>query len=305
MVGGWVEPGKDNTDDLISIGYQTLPNILLAHDYETVFFSPHPNSNPLNSMLRALDFQTVHSLETMTNHLERPLDPLGEPKQAVQDRDIFAGLQKLLENRIAQGQDEPFFAATYNIGTHAFLDSPENAARYRDGKNSALNRFHEFDVAIGPFLDYFRASAYAENTVLVITADHSAFPEPPIVEAFNAPDFHQVFVDEIPMIIHAPHFALPLRFDANYENSVDLAPSLLHLIGIDNFEHAFVGQSIFNKERQDGFSIASIGHQNFLINADGITEATTQQMADQYIPEFNLIRLHQVLEKENRLFNRD
>jgi phosphoglycerol transferase MdoB-like AlkP superfamily enzyme len=298
---GWAD--KDNTGALSNLNYQTLPNILREYGYDTVFFSPHPDTNALNTMLRALDFQTVHTKETMADLLGRPLD-LPDGVGAVQDRDLFQGLRKLMEDRVSQGQTRPFFAATYNIGTHAFRDTIKNGARYQDGENPALNRFHEFDTAIGLFLDYFQNSPYAKNTLLIITTDHATYHEPSFVEAFDAPDFYRFFVDEIPMLIHAPHLDLPKRFDANYENSIDLAPSVLHLLDIESYEHAFLGQSLFVKERLDGFSTASIGSGHYLISKDGIFRQNTEDAPEQFRRHHDLIDLFQALESKNKLFDR-
>jgi lipoteichoic acid synthase len=302
MRGGWAEKGLDNTETLTNINYQTLSRVLLDRNYDTMFFSPHPDSNSLNTMLRALDFETVYNLEAMEGLLGSPISP---HSGAVEDRDLFNGLQTMLEDRARNGQTKPFFAATYNIGTHAFLDVSDRGKRYGDGQNQALNRFHEFDAAIGPFLDYFIASSYSQNTLLVFTTDHASYHEPPVVEAFDAPDFYRFFVDEIPLLIYAPHLHLPKRYDARYENSIDLTPSILHLMNIENYQHSFLGQSIFQLSRLDGFSLASIGVVDYIINSGGIYRLTAENITNQIQPYQNLVKFFQFLETKNRVFSQN
>jgi len=304
MTGGWAEKGKDNTEKLTNTRYQTLSNILRSNGYETFFFSPHSDKNHLNTMLRALDFDTVYSQEIMADHLDRPIKPQkGIAYGAVKDRDLFSGLIKLMKDRITEDNKDPFFAATYNIGTHAFLNVAEDGVRFGDGKNPALNRFHEFSTAIGPFLDYFKSSSYANNTLLIITSDHATFPEPPVVEAFDAPGFTRYFIDEMPLLVHAPNLILPERFDARYQNSISLAPTILHLLNIKNYQHAFLGRSLFDENENVDFSVANIGGDTYLINSDGVTRQTEKIIPESLKPHYNLIKLFKLLESTNRLFD--
>lgn len=57
---------------------------------------------------------------------------------------LFAEAQRLAE------QKRPFLLATYVLGTHVGLDSPD--VKYDDGKNSFLNKFYNQDYWLGAFL---------------------------------------------------------------------------------------------------------------------------------------------------------
>ena len=61
---------------------------------------------------------------------------------ALDDESLFAGLTEFLRQRAVSPDDKPFFIATYNIGTHAFIDiNPEGDVAYGDGSKTFLDKF--------------------------------------------------------------------------------------------------------------------------------------------------------------------
>ncbi len=151
----------------------------------------------------------------------------------------------------------------YNFGTHAFLDIMPNGVKYGDGSNPVLNRLHNFDYEVGKFLDYFLASDYAKNTLLILTADHADYPDKSYREISEKND-QPLFVDRIPLIIYDPSHDLPPVYDAHGRTSIDFAPTLLQLLGVKNADNSFLGTSLF--ERNPGsIGFAAIGDE-FLRN---------------------------------------
>nr|WP_284143414.1 hypothetical protein [Escherichia coli] len=62
----------------------------------------------------------------------------------------------------------------YPSGTHHGQDSPNE--KYFDGNNPLYNKFYNYDFQLGKFIDFFRRSSFYNNTLLIITSDHSTFP---------------------------------------------------------------------------------------------------------------------------------
>lgn len=149
--GGWVTGRQGTIDRLSAIRYASLPGILQSHGYQTTFISPHSNANPLNDMLRALDFATVVAFEDYPDYLQGPLHPHPDIAGAAVDQDLFGTTCAWLQSAAAEGEaTAPFLLSLYNIGTHAFTDMPPasinpGAQLYADGSNAALNRLHDFD----------------------------------------------------------------------------------------------------------------------------------------------------------------
>jgi lipoteichoic acid synthase len=211
-------------------------------------------------------------------------------------------MSKALHDRAQANSGPPFFWAAYNHGSHAFLDVPEGGHRYGDGSNSALNRFHELDTSISRFLAAFEASAFAKDTLLIITSDHSSYPEPPVVEAFADATLSPYFIDRIPLMIRVPGVKKGMRFENGIHTSLDLAPTVLHLMGIDDAEHAFLGESIFAVQPAKKQRWAAIGSEFYRINSAGVEIITAKTETEDDQAAIDEILYYYHLESENRVF---
>ena len=201
MPGGWTEPNKSKKDiskKLNGIERQSLVDILNSFDYSSLFLSPHPNDNILNSMLHGLGFKNDFTFENYKQILNREFrTTVFNSNESIADREIFISLSKIIEK--LDYTNKNFFISLYNVGTHSFLDSHVDGKKYNDGLNPALNRFHEFDYSLGLFLDFFFQSNASKDTILIITSDHAAHPEPSVRKAFEQDiDYELHIVDNIP-----------------------------------------------------------------------------------------------------------
>lgn len=295
--GGW-SGSKDRLTELSSISYAILPKILDARGYDTRIYSPYSESNQsnqFNDFLRSVGFEQVLT----------PQDFVPDsPKDTIRDRDLFAAMAADLQARDQSHKKIPFFWASYNVGSHAFLDSPVDAKKYGDGSNSALNRFHELDSSLGIFLNAFNASTFVDNTLLIITADHSTYAEPPVVEAFsNGPKFTTHFIDQIPLILRIPGVSEPLRFESGIRTSLDLTPSILHMIDVTDVEHAFLGVSIFDAQFKPDVNWGMIGRNFYRIDHTGVSEVESSVASTHEQVVSSAIIYYNHLETEDRIFD--
>ena len=111
---------------------------------------------------------------------------------------------------------------------------------YGDGQNKMLNAVHCADQLIGTFIRKIRSSPYAENTILVVGSDHL------------------VLSSDASALIQAPggmpRNNLLLVFDAGQPprivsragTTLDIAPTLLSLLGYESGEYA-MGRNLFGK----------------------------------------------------------
>lgn len=301
--GGWEAEGEDNTARLRSINYRTIPDILLDQGYKTTFLSSSSEGASFNVMLRALGFETVYTVETLSELLGGRQVALSSGTFDAADAEIFSGLKGFLEKQASSGGKQPFFVATYNVGTHAFLDSDSAGVIYGTGDNPALNRMHNFDAQLGKFLDYFQNSSFSDNTILIITADHATYPEPSVVKALQGDDYQAYFVDRIPLIIHHRGLTLPVTFDANYRTSVDFAPTLLHLLSLQKVKNAFMGFSIFEQAPAHHTPLAAMGEEFYFIDPRGISKAVGTGNEDaKHVTYQDYVRMYYWLESQNRVF---
>jgi phosphoglycerol transferase MdoB-like AlkP superfamily enzyme len=202
--------------DLVSV-----IDILNENGYETSFVNAEPDNKQFTVYLESFRCDYVTS-----GHVA---------DRTLTDKEVF----KLL-TKAAEQNEEPFFIGCYNIGTHHGYDSSD--IKYGKGYNAVLNRFHNYDAQFGAFWDAFQSSAYADNTILILTADHATFNAPEYLDAFDSDQ--QYFVNTIPLIIYYKGVTHRI-VDAEGRNSLGLAPTVLDLLDVENHDNYFLGSSLF------------------------------------------------------------
>lgn len=238
--------------------YTSLPEILNSAGYETTFFLPH-EKDVLKEILTRLKFNNVY---TASDIAQKFLQREVEIKQDfIKDEHLFEGIIEYLKTR---SSNKPFYIGVYNAETHAFVDTAPKGVKYGNGKNNVLNNIHNFDKQFGKLWRYLKKNHFLDNTIIILTADHAHFYEPSYVELQNK-DYQPVFSDAIPLIINAPFKKFPSVYDANSRTSIDYAPTVLNLLGINNVRNNFMGHSIFSKEHL-GIGICSFGINKFIIH---------------------------------------
>ena len=112
----------------------------------------------------------------------------------------------------------------------------------------------------------------------MFTTDHSHFQGKDFVGLVsNQADYQPIFVDRIPLLIYHPEMDLPAEYDANYASSIDLAPTIAHLMKLEHRSNPFLGRSIFDRATDAALAYGE-GHI-YLIGAAGI------EVQDQYFVE--------------------
>lgn len=253
---GWVD---GNAAAYEKRSYSSLPKMLKRDGYDSVFFSPHLPSDAMTALARMLGFGQIYTARRSRAELLDKPEPMFSG--GLSDADQYESLIQYLRKRQSS---TPFFISLYSLGTHAFLDIPPSAKAYGDGRNASLNTLHAADAAFGKFYDYFMSSKYADDTLLVLTVDHAHYPGPPFV-AVAGGDLKPYFVDRIPTFIHAPWLQLPARYNVHGRTSLDLAPTILQLIGIDPGRNSFLGHTLFDRAYDRDFSIAALGQAVYAI----------------------------------------
>jgi len=297
---GW-ERG-DNKTALSAIRRPTLPRILGEQGYDSYFFSPHLEDRPFTLMLRSLGFGKVFTYQSIGTGLLKGNFRARDNTGALEDQSLFAGLVAFLQEREARGADKPFLLATYNIGTHAFIDINEKGdVAYRRGDKPFLNKLHNYDAALGQFLDYFYSSPYAQNTILVFTSDHATYPDQ-MYRAVAGAGLKPYFVDRIPLLIHDPTHHLVATLDAQGRNSLALAPTILQLLGVSDARNSFLGHSLF-EQRNFPLGIAALGSSYFLTTPKGVfaQNEVPRDLKTRFACEVRVVRQFYAAEKENRL----
>ena len=213
--------------------------ILNNEEYESIFVSPHENNNPFNNFIHYLGFNNIIS-----------------KNKTLSDKEIYDKLYNtILDNYYKKRK---FFIATYILGTHEGMDSPD--IKYGDGKNSYLNKFYNQDYWFGKFFEKLKNSKILDDTLLVFTSDHAAYPSTPFIDTFKLRS--KYFIDKIPLFIYNNKIT-PKFYDAKNKNSLSLAPTILNLIGSSNYKNYFLGSSLFINDDNKFSYISNIGFEYF------------------------------------------
>lgn len=235
-------------DDFETNSLTSMMDVMKAHGYNTVFINAEPYNKEFSSYLKAMKFDKV-----VTNEKE-----VGESvANCLSDRQAYDLLFDTAKSYSTKGA--PFFLGVYSFGTHVSFDSDENV--YGDGSNNFMNRYHNCDYQLGAFIENFKKSSLASNTMLIITADHSAYADEDFVKSF--PGYTRVHpaCDQIPLYIY--YNGISTSINAGGRNSLDMAPTVLDLLGFER-PSTFVGHSLYSAKNQNTVL------DSFFWNPDGV-----------------------------------
>ena len=135
-----------------------------------------------------------------------------------------------------------------------------------------MNTLHNYDVAIGAFLEYFYASPYAKNTILIFMSDHAKYPDKPYIKVAG-PELQHYFVDRIPLLILDPYHVLPHTFDAEGRNPLDLAHPCCSCLALTRSRTAFLGITLRTRKFQA--SSLALGDEYYMTISKGVFSSSS------------------------------
>ncbi len=282
--------------------YYCLPHILKEDGYVTRFlFSQPENKTSLDEMFFRAGFDHVDSSDTLS-----PLLKTTYESGTLTDKELIDGLIYRLQALENDNEQNPFLFGLYNFQTHTGIRLKEKESVYRRPgfePSYVLNTIHNFDQVFGIFWKYFKKSKLYENTIVIVTSDHATFPSKDYINLTN----YKIWSDKLPLLIYHPTVDLERTFNAEHVSSINLAPTLLHLMGVKNRPNAFLGSSIFDENANipkvmTGAGIGfwyrdSRGHWTRIDNETKPSEKTANG-----IDQFHFISYCYDLERGNKLW---
>ena len=220
-------------EDMEPNSLTSVMDCLRGAGYYSAFINTEPYNSDFVSYLNAMSFDTVITDTALATGVV----------QDISDKDAFELLYNTAEVYGSSGT--PFFLGMYSFGTHASFDS-ENEI-YGNGGNRMLNKFYNADYQIGAFMEKFKNSPLADNTMVVITADHATYCDEDFRNTF--PDYYRADMscDEIPLLIY--YKGTTGCLDAQGRNSLDLAPTILDILNI-GYPETFMGDSLYRAKNE-------------------------------------------------------
>ncbi len=193
----------------------TLAELLRRHGYDTTFYyGGESHFDNMRGFFLGNGF-------TRTIEQKDYDKPVFTGSWGVSDEDLFARAHSEFDRLHAAGR--PFFGLVFSSSNHDPFEFPDGRiALHETPRQTRDNAAKYADYALGTFFDAARRSAYWNDTVFLVVADHdSRVSGHELVPIGN---FH------IPGLILGPGIA-PRR-DPRIVSQIDLGPTLLSLIGI-------------------------------------------------------------------------
>lgn len=224
-------------------GYASLGQQLTARGYDSVFvYGGRGYFDNMNAFFSGNGYRIVDQSSVPESEMSF------QNAWGMADEDIYRQALKIGDQDHAAGK--PFFLQLMTTSNHRPYTYPDGRIDIPsgDGREGAVKYT---DHAIGQFLEQARSKPWFADTIFVFVADHTAGSAG--YEDLPVANYH------IPLFIYAPGFIKP-REMTGLASQIDLAPTLLGLLGID-YESTFYGRNLLlNPQRQGRAVIGNYQH---------------------------------------------
>lgn len=236
--------------------FACLPRVLKERGYRTFWFQGQPDLSFDNTgpFMERIAFDVVTS---MAGRFEpTPENSWGwGPPDDLTYKTFFAVIDADAAKRPA---GEPYFAVLPTISNH--LPYSEAPQRYRTIHPVPKNYWEHYENSIrmtdgylATLLEVMRAHPRWKNAVLVVSGDHG----PPInASGEGLTTAYQEKSLRVPLLVHWAGRLAPRRLDAFAHSQLDIAPTILDLLGHDAEMHT-LGKSLLDAERNERFAIVN------------------------------------------------
>ena len=182
-------------------------------------------------------------------------DMVGEAKYrdavwGVSDGDLFDRANREFEAASKKG---PFFSAIMTLSNHApFQVPPVPGVGPITGfgeDNKRLEAMRYADYAVGQFIENAKKLSYFKDTLFVFVGDHG-FHVPPVMT-----EVHLLF-HHVPLLFYAPGLMERKGVDHRVATHMNVIPSVLGMLGMNDSPRSPWGRSLFNDSFNDeGFAV--------------------------------------------------
>lgn len=253
--------------------YDVLPALLKEHDYSTGAYHAYEagfwNRNIVYHEFAYDDFMSKKDYIMD--------DPLG---WSLSDESFF---RQSLE-RMSKAE-APFYSFMITLTSHHPYAMPEKLHKLSvepyEGTifGDYLHAVHYVDEAIGSFIKELKEKGLWDNSIFILYGDHdNSIPDKEPVEALLGQSISDLKMREtkqqVPLIIHLPDDGEAGQYD-RVGGQMDLAPTILHWLGIDPTKMHYMGTHLQNEHdplvvlRDGSFTDGQI---SYLPSPDGIVE---------------------------------
>jgi lipoteichoic acid synthase len=231
--------------------YHATPEILKEHGYYSAVF--HANNKSFwnrDVMYESLGYDQYFS-ETFYNVTEENSIGWG-----LNDKEFFDQSMKYLESL-----PQPFYAKFITLTNHhPFEIDPKLASVDQfDSNSKTVNQYFQtvrfMDEAIEGFFNNLKESGLYEDSIIIIYGDHYGISEyhNDAMSQYLGKEitpFDNIQLQRVPLIIHIPESNDDKVID-KVAGQIDVKPTLLSLLGIENKDDILFGTDLFSDDRKE------------------------------------------------------
>ncbi|WP_345807123.1 LTA synthase family protein [Bacillus pumilus] len=226
--------------------YQALPGILKKDQYTSAEF--HGNTKTFwnrNEMFKSFGYDRFYDSEYYD------MNEQDTKNYGLKDKPFFKESMPMLENL-----KQPFYSKFITLSNHFPFGMDEGDTDFEPGDfgDSVVNNYfqsaHYLDEAIEQFFNDLKKSGLYDNTVVIMYGDHYGISENhneamEKVTGQKIGDYENAQLMRVPLFIHVP--GVKGGQIHKYSGEVDVAPTLLHLLGDDTKNYLMSGSDILSK----------------------------------------------------------
>ena len=228
-------PGEAIVKREFSDNVETIARLLQRDGYSTLFLY---GGRGVFDGMRSFALRNGYDRFIEQKHFEHPTFTT---VWGVCDEDLYA--RSIQECRELSKSGRPFFATLLSVSNHKPYTYPPGKIPENPAKRRRENAVKYSDFALGEFFRAARQESFWTNTVFAVVADHGAR-----VYGEQSIPIHSY---EIPLLIAGPAVVKAPRRVGQLGCSLDVAPTLLGLIGRP-YQSTFFGQDLLNTPPENG-----------------------------------------------------
>ncbi|MBK5483955.1 LTA synthase family protein [Peribacillus sp. TH16] len=286
--------------------YKATPEILKENGYYTA--SLHANNKSFwnrDLMYESLGYQRFYNSD------DYKVSEKNSVNWGLNDKSFF-------QQSIAhlKGMPEPFYAKFITLTNHFpfTLNEEDRTLEEYNSNSKTLNQYFPTvrytDEALEQFITDLKRDGLYEDSIIVLYGDHYGISENhnSAMSQFLGKEitpFESIQLQRVPLIVHIP--GEKGQTISTVSGQIDVRPTLLHLLGIENDDYIEFGKDLFSKEKID-FTVlrdSSFIMKNYLYTMDTCYDKKTGEPTEKESCESYLEKAKQELEYSDKIIYGD
>lgn len=258
----------------------SLPNILKKKNYKSYFFhGGHNGTINLDSYAMLAGFDKYYGKNEYNNNEDF------DGYWGIWDAPYLQYVAKMLAEKT-----EPFFSVIYTLSSHHPFNVPEQYKNtLPDGPLPIHKTIAYTDLALKNFFTTISNSSWYNNSVFIITSDHSSIPYLDYYKSLAG-------MYSIPFLIYEPAFSQTETIYSTVQQT-DIMPTILDYL---KYDEPFVsyGNSSF-RTSEPHFSISFINNVYQIISDSILVKIANNDLTEMYDMKQDILQQNNIVESEN------